>query len=349
MNNKQEKDDVTCTHETEKINSKQRDIVDMEGVSAYMASSIETINIQEKNLHIYEKIQKLYKTHSLLRAQIINVSPLLEDKETKEYTFYVTITIDNEIQGTIMESEFIMPSFKFSDAYYKLNEKGKAEYRCNNARRMIGAWIPILFTKVEREYLQTLENGQDFYQYHIEASRIQGMKHLQEKWYQGIDVLQEGDVTDAYVLYATESFICVEILGVETMISYRECSTAPIRDCRKFYHSGNVLRVKIGRIKNDETGIRVAASGRLYEMNNEKTKQKFEQIVNGGVYFGVVSHTSQKGHYIVNLTGYSGIVADINPNKVTGHIKLNRGDIVSVFCTHKIEDGMFILGTAEKK
>lgn len=326
-----------------------RDIIDMEGVSPYMVKSIETINANEQNQHLYEKIQKLYRTHSMIRAQITNVSPLLEDKETKEYTFYVTVTIDNDMQCTIMESEFIMPSFKFSETYYKLNDKGKAEYRCNNVRRMIGAWIPILFTRVEREVIQTLENGQDLYKYHIEASRIQGMKYLQEKWHQGIDKIQEGDVTDAYVLYATESFICVEILGVETMISYRECSTTPIRDCRKFYHSGNILRVKIGRTKNDENGIRVVASGRLYEMSNEKTKQKFEEIVKGGAYFGVVSHISQKGHYIVNLTGYNGIIADINPNKVSGHIKLNRGDIVSVFCTHKIEDGMFILGTAEKK
>lgn len=328
---------------------KTRDIIDMEGVSTYMTKSIETINAQDTNLHLYEKIQKLYKTYSMVRAQIINVSPLLEDAESGEYTFYVTVIIDNEMQCTIMESEFIMPTYKFSDTYYKLNEKGKAEYRCNNAKRMIGAWIPILFTKVEREFIQTLENGEDFYKYHIEASRIQGMKYLQEKWYFGANKINEGDVTDAYVLYATESFICVEILGVETMISYRECSTMPMRDCRKFYHSGNILRVKIGRVRADEISVKVAASGRLYEMNNEKTKQKFDEIIDGGAYFGTVSHISQKGHYIVNLTGYSGIVADINPNKVAGHIKLNRGDIVSVICTHKIAEGMFILGTAEKK
>lgn len=332
----------------ENTKSPSRDIVELEGLTPSVMSQIQTINIPTSNAeNIYHMLLKKFDRKEIIRGQISRVSTV-DQKEDGTYYFTVTVRIDNELDCIVEDLEFTIPGSISFQKYASGTPKQQCEIRMTHAVKMTGAWIPVQIISITRKAIGYDTAGNDIYDYKIRGSRVKGMQILQDKWFKGENMLREGDITDAYILFSTESYVVCEILGVQTTISFRECCAEPIRNCKTKFHSGDMLRVKIGRVNVQEDGVRVIASGRLYEIENRK-KTEFDQIRVKGIYFGYVSHMSRKGHYIVQLAGFKGITADINPNKVTGRIKLNRGDMVSVVCTHKVEDGMFIIGTAEKK
>lgn len=325
-----------------------RDIIELDGLTANSMSQIKTVNnTVSNNDAVFRMLLGKYDHKDIIRGQISGVSTV-EQKKDGSYYFTVTVRLENELDCEIEDSEFTMPNSITYLNYDKLNDKQKCEVRMTHAVKMMGAWVPVMITSCSRTANGIDEAGNYIFDYKIKGSRKKGMDVLKDKWYFGENMLRKGDITDAYILYATESYVRCEILGVETTISFRECCAEPIRNCKTKFHSGDIIRVVIGRISIHEDKITVIASGRLYEIANRKNKE-FDKIKEGGVYFGYVSHMSRKGHYIVQLSGFKGIMADVQPNKVAGHIRLNRGDMVCIVCTHKVEDGMFIIGTAEKK
>lgn len=322
--------------------------IEFEGITAAAATQITTVNNETiKFEQVYKQIIESMRRDSIIRCEIVSV-----DADTRE----VTVMVDDAIPCTITDEEFFMPDSVISENYSSMTVGEQKSARYTRMQKMLGAWIPVAFTSAERVPVGTdpATNG-TVYEYSIRGSRSLGMQRLQDKWFyhkehnRNNNVIA-GDTTDAYILIANESNIIVEAFGVETSINWYECTRkSTLTNCKAVYRPGQIMQVMV-KTAEFRNGIPyISLSGRAFENRMNDLRKDFDRIKTKNTYFGVVDHITDKGHYIVTLKGFGGICADVNPTSVRGRVALNPGDRVTVVCIRKIEEGLFILGTAEKK
>lgn len=220
------------------------------------------------------------------------------------------------------------------------------------ALKMINARVPIIPFKIKEitEDSDKLTNKK-IKKYLLFGSRTYAMAKLQDIWffhkYHNDEFsVKVGDNVSTRVLFTNRNNICVECFGVEVYVNILDVSSRFVADCRDLYKPGQDMKVTVRGINIEDKKVKLSLSARMYETKLNYTSSKINEIKKKSAYFGVVTHISNTGHYIVSLS--NGVIGDVSPNCVQSCGIVSPGDNVVFVCTGIAKDKNLAFGVITK-
>ena len=298
---------------------------------------------EEKEDQFYRDLIRHQRTKALLWGEVFGV----EESDVLPNHLVIAV-LWNGMKVSIPDEEYFEPEFDFGGSYPQMEEREKMRRREVVANYQIGARVCFVILGVSREKIKD-GDFENEYDYHIVASRRQGMEILRDIWFlhknrrddtrAPRDVRVNDIIRDGHVISVNERYAVIECLGVETRVdAYNLTNREVVENCMDFVRPGDTISVRVRRLYlNPGEKIHLSVSGRL----NESSKMIRSMRV-GATYLGHIDHYNKaKDRYTVILK--NGVYGSAASWQVVGDLRLIPGDRVS-FRVTDIRDG-YVIGT----
>ena len=285
--------------------------------------------------------------HSYLFGQVAAVEELNFSVNGESVLIYTVMVKGYEC--LILEEDFVMKvnnSFK-RDGDTDINRYSKN--KLTKARQLVKAIVPVIIKDIQEIEMGTdAVSGSKIYRYLIGGSRVEGMNSLQDKYFfhkhhrRNAETVNQGDITKARVIGVSDNHLWVEAFGVETYIPSIETDIKFVDNCKKYFHVGQEIKVKVKTINVNDGKVYLSLSKRLYDLELSPFRDSLQRMKEGGAYLGVVEKM-KKDIYVVRL--YNNVIAVVPFEHVKADIALRIGQTVNVICFRIRKDG-YIIGAA---
>lgn len=112
--------------------------------------------------------------------------------------------------------------------------------------------------------------------------------------------LNEGDLAEARICYVTRTHMCIEVFGVERVLTASDIEYSRIRDLQTKYHAGERISVKITRLRRENNELDVEFSAKEAKPN---PKQYYiDKFSEGDTCRGEITYIDT-GAYFVRIIG----------------------------------------------
>ena len=304
------------------------------------------VSTGEMEDRLYRDLQRYQRTKALLWGEVYGVE---ESDVLKDHCLVAVLW--NGMKVSIIDDEYFEPEFDFGRSYPAMDDHDKMRRRRTVAEYQIGARVCFIILGVSRTRITDGEFENE-YEYHIIASRRQGMAILRDIWFLHRNRKDDGReprsvspgdiIRNGHVISVNERYALLECLGVETRVeAYNLTNKDVVENCMDFVHPGDVIPVRVRKLYlNDGDRIHLSVSGRL----NNSSKLINTMRVNAA-YLGHVDHYNKaKDRYTIVLR--NGVYASASSSQVIGNVILIPGDKVSVRVS-AIRDG-YVIGSVMK-
>lgn len=277
-----------------------------------------------KEDRVAQRFEDYKRTNKILYGTVEQV--VGEDK------LFVVVDFDG-IDVLIPDESFFPKDYEFGKDYAKYNDERKLSKRKISARFRIGSTTPFTIDAIQRP-----DSSKEFA---LIGNRVKALSMIKHEYFSKGST-RVGAEVKANVLAVFENFVLVECLGIETRLSaYNLTDTTVVDNCTRYCHSGDVLDVRIKKIKkNSEDDIYLAVSGRL-----NKGAKYIKDMNVGDAFMGYVDgYNKEKRIYTIKTK--KGTNVSVHAMSVISRGGLNRGDKVAGVIKAKEND--YIIGTCRK-